>query len=87
MWRNHRTSPQHSDPRTPPTAAPLFDAAADSGELENVIDVQPERAAELRAHAERLLAAKETPWGVDSEKVVIDEMQLNQLRALGYSIR
>ena len=65
----------------------LFDASADPAEDVDVIDEQPQRAAELRAHAEEFLAPKETPWGVVPTKVELDEMQLNQLRALGYVIQ
>jgi len=63
----------------------LFDASTDQRELRNVIEAQPKLAQQLRDEADRYLAA-EPPWGSDTETLEMDEMQLNQLRALGYKI-
>ena len=64
----------------------LFDASRDPEEMRNVISEQPEIAAELRTRAQQFLEPKETAWGVEPTQVHIDEMQLNQLRALGYAL-
>lgn len=64
----------------------LFDAAADSGELENVIEKHPEVAARLRAQADGLIKNTQTPWKETVPPLELDEIQLNQLRALGYAV-
>jgi len=35
---------------------------------------------------ERYRRDSEPPWGVESPKIEIDELRLNQLRALGYRV-
>ena len=62
----------------------LFDTALDPAELENVLGERPEEAEEFRAAAERYLEL--TPPWAPVERLELDEMQLNQLRALGYSL-
>jgi len=62
----------------------LFDAAVDPAELENLAEERPEVVARLRAVADERLAA-EPPWG-ESPRRDINELELNQLRALGYQI-
>jgi len=52
----------------------------------DVLESAPEVAQALRERAAAFLTPKPTPWGVAPVKVEIDEMQLNQLRALGYVI-
>jgi arylsulfatase A-like enzyme len=69
-----------------PTFEALFDAAADSSELENVIDLQPEIATRMREQAKEHLAADPEPWGVEAPTLEIDEIRLQQLRALGYKV-
>jgi arylsulfatase A-like enzyme len=62
----------------------LFDTRADAGELHDLLDEEAETAARLGGLAESYL--NETPpWSVP-DSLEIDEVQLNQLRALGYSI-
>jgi hypothetical protein len=39
-----------------------------------------------RALADGYLADNQPPWGVPAEVVELEEMQLNQLKALGYNI-
>jgi len=78
--------------RTPPppaarggeTLEELFDRTADPAELENLADERPEAVARLRAIAEERMA-DEPPWG-ESPRRDINELELNQLRALGYQI-
>jgi arylsulfatase A-like enzyme len=62
----------------------LYDRKADPGEEKNLIAEKPEVAAELRALTEELMADE----GAVPEPTVqeIDDLRLNQLRALGYAI-
>jgi arylsulfatase A-like enzyme len=76
-----RNPPATSD--QPPTEE-LFDAASDPREMEDVIDSQPEVAERLRQVAQAQLEAV-PPWG-EAPKRDIGELELNQLRALGYAI-
>jgi arylsulfatase A-like enzyme len=62
----------------------LFDFARDPRERENQLEAQPEVAKRLREDADLYLASKPT-WN-QGPKLGLDELQLNQLRALGYSV-
>lgn len=62
----------------------LFDRDQDRAELSNLASEQPERVDRLRAIAEAHLQEKPS-WG-EAPKRELDEMELNQLRALGYAI-
>jgi arylsulfatase A-like enzyme len=62
----------------------LFDAERDAHERENRLDAEPEVAARLREKADAYLASS-PPWK-DSPTLELDELQLNQLRALGYAV-
>ena len=62
----------------------LFDADSDPAELENVSSKEPEVAERLRALAEAHLESAPS-WG-EAPKREIGELELNQLRALGYAI-
>ncbi len=62
----------------------LFDAERDPDELENIVSSHSEIVDRLRRVAESQLAA--TPiWG-EPPKRELDELELNQLRALGYAL-
>jgi len=63
----------------------LFDVEGDRHGLENRIAEEPEVAKRLRATADDYLASKSAFEG-DSKTLELDEMELNQLRALGYAI-
>ena len=54
-------------------------------ETRNVLEGNPEIAGRLREEAERYLQST-PPWNQDIPTVELDEMELNQLRALGYSL-
>ena len=69
-----------------PRIESLFDAGSDPLERENVIESNPEIAADMRSLAEEYLASPPPPWGTGPVSVEIDEMEANQLRALGYAI-
>jgi len=62
----------------------LFDATDDPGELENRARDNPEELERLRGAAEAYLE-NQPYWGKAPTRE-IDEMELNQLRALGYAI-
>lgn len=62
----------------------LFNSESDPGELDNLIESQPEVADRLRDAGDDWLA-EEPPWG-EAPKREIGELELNQLRALGYAI-
>ena len=60
----------------------LFDTGADPAELRSVVAERPELAAEMRERADAM--AKIDPvWG-QPEEVLLKELELRQLRALGY---
>ncbi len=63
----------------------LFDSRDDARELRNLIDVQPEVMARLREKAQQYLQ-QQPPWKEAPPDLEMDEMQLNQLRALGYKL-
>ena len=58
----------------------------DRFETRNVLAANPEIASRLRDEALRYLQST-PPWDDDVPTVELDEMELNQLRALGYSVR
>ncbi len=63
----------------------LFDASSDAAELRNVIAARPEDAQQMRQEVARYLEGT-PPWGGETQTLEMDEIQLNQLRALGYKI-
>jgi arylsulfatase A-like enzyme len=63
----------------------LFDAHRDPEEREDHLAESPEEAERMRARVQRYLDS-EPPWGERPSPLEIDEMQLNQLRALGYRV-
>ncbi len=63
----------------------LYDAGHDARELEDRTEDEPEVAARLREQAKQYLAL-EPPWKGPAPQLELDELQLNQLRALGYAV-
>jgi arylsulfatase A-like enzyme len=63
----------------------LYDAGRDPLEREDVLAVEPEVAGRLREIAEGYLEAQ-PPWTDGTPTLELDEIQLNQLRALGYAV-
>ena len=63
----------------------LFDAGSDPDERRNVHADQPEVVTRLRTVASDYLKLQ-PPWKDSAPDLELDEMQLNQLRALGYKI-
>lgn len=68
------------------TREELFDGASDELELRNLVAEQPEVAERLRALGRSYLESPPAPWGVETPTLEMDEIQLNQLRALGYAV-
>jgi arylsulfatase A-like enzyme len=64
----------------------LFDRRADPLERDDVLDEHPEVAGRMRELARAYLEPRPAPWGVETPTVELDEMELNQLRALGYAV-
>ncbi len=62
----------------------VFDLATDPTEHKNLRKAPPAWAAELRPQLDASFAGK-SPWG-EADRVDLDEMELNQLRALGYVV-
>ena len=63
----------------------LYDVDLDPAERNEIADGREEEKKELLEEVESYLE-REPLWQGGSEEVEIDEMQLRQLRALGYSI-
>jgi arylsulfatase A-like enzyme len=63
----------------------LYDATKDPQELEDQTEKEPEVAERLREQAKQYLAS-EPPWKTPTKQLQLDELQLNQLRALGYAV-
>ena len=70
-------------PVTPPGRDQLFDHKADPKEIIDVTAAHPEVVADLRARIDEYLAVPEADWG-GAVETDIDDMRLEQLRALGY---
>ena len=51
-----------------------------------MISEAPDLAADLRALAEEYLDSPDPPWGSGPVEVELDDMEINQLRALGYAV-
>jgi arylsulfatase A-like enzyme len=64
----------------------LFDASTDPAELTDLLTERAEDAERLRSAAAGYLNPPPPPWGEEAPELDIDEIELNQLRALGYSI-
>ena len=70
-----------------PAGAQLFDRSKDEGELEDLVESQPEVADKFRRLAESFAEdSPPAPWGVETPTLEMSEIQLNQLRALGYAL-
>lgn len=70
-----------------PPRLELFDSSKDPDALNNVADEHPEMAERLSSLARTYLDhSPDPPWGDAAPALEIDEIQLNQLRALGYQI-
>jgi arylsulfatase A-like enzyme len=64
----------------------LYDATNDPREEKDHLAEQAQRAEAMRALADAYLATPPAPWAQQTQTLELDELQLNQLRALGYAI-
>jgi arylsulfatase A-like enzyme len=70
-----------------PKSSELYDKLRDPREQQNLAGDQPEVTEDLAGKAKAYLESRPPPWGDDAPTVEIDEMQLNQLRAIGYGVK
>jgi arylsulfatase A-like enzyme len=70
-----------------PERTELYDKSADPHEQRNIAGEQPEVTETLKERVVGYLKSRPPPWGEDAPSVEIDELQLNQLRALGYGVQ
>jgi len=70
-----------------PERTELYDKSADPREQRNIAHQKPEVTERLKELAVGYLKSPPPPWGEDAPSVEIDEMQMNQLRALGYGVQ
>lgn len=70
-----------------PKRTQLYDLERDPGEHANVYDPQDPDAQRLTGLAKGYIDGAEPPWGVEAKEVELDDLRLNQLRALGYVIK
>jgi arylsulfatase A-like enzyme len=70
-----------------PRRSKLFDLAKDPGEQHNLFDENDAESQRLLQMAREHRENAESPWGEAPGEVELDELRLNQLRALGYVIR
>ena len=65
----------------------LFDKEADPAEATNVAEVHPEVASALHEKVKAYLGRDSAPWPEEAVSIDMDDMDLNQLRALGYGVQ
>ena len=70
-----------------PDRPQLFDKENDPAESRNLAQNEPEVVEDLSAGVERYLEMNEAPWGDAAPVIEIDDMQLQQLRAIGYGVQ
>ena len=71
---------------TDPSRDELYDLANDPGEQKNLVGLADDQPEVFKGHVEEYLDSPAPPWGSETPTVELDDMQLNQLRALGYAI-
>jgi len=70
-----------------PKQSELYDKGADPREQQDLAAQQPELTESLNELAVGYLESRPPPWGDDAPVIEIDEMEMNQLRALGYGVQ
>ena len=73
-------------PLDDPEKTEFYDWSDDPGEQNDRAAERAEDIANYRRLADDYISRDEPPWGVDAGTVELKEMQLNQLKALGYRI-
>lgn len=69
-----------------PTQPKLFDKLEDPQELRDIASREPSHTRDLVARVEAYLDDTAAPWGESAAVIEIDDMQLQQLRAIGYGV-
>jgi arylsulfatase A-like enzyme len=64
----------------------LYDRAADPGERKNLAHAEPAASERLLGLVKGYAADAQAPWGSPAPEIVLDDLRLNQLRALGYVV-
>jgi len=70
-----------------PARLQYFDREHDRAEQRDLAQERPDAVAPLHALLEEYRGSARSPWGEPPMEIELDEMRLNQLRALGYVIR
>jgi len=70
-----------------PARPELFDKESDPREQRNLAEREVEVAERLTEQVETYLEPTSPPWGEEAPLIEIDEMQLRQLRAIGYGVQ
>lgn len=70
-----------------PERSTLYDVRNDPGEQQDLYSEDDPEAERLAGMAKEYLEVAESPWGVETPTIELDELRLNQLRALGYVIK
>jgi len=73
-------------PINDPEKAEIYDWATDPGEQNDQAGERADEVAKFVEMATRYVSDDDPPWGVAAGTIEIEEMQLNQLKALGYRI-
>ncbi len=78
-WRyvHHASDPDRDE---------LYDLASDPREQRNIVGRSADQPETFKRHVEEYLESPDPPWGSETPTVELDDLQLNQLRALGYAI-
>ena len=74
-------------PAAQPLEVELYDKEADPAKQRSLADEHTEVVADLTAVTYRYFESRPPPWGTDAPTVELDEMEMNQLRALGYGVQ
>ena len=69
-----------------PNSVAFYDWSTDPGEATNRAAENPPELQSMIERIDRYLKDSEPPWGVESPTIEVDELRLNQLRALGYRV-
>ena len=70
-----------------PERTELYHKTEDPSERRNLVEVEPEVTEALKEKAVDYLKSPPPPWGDEAHTIEIDELQLHQLRALGYGVQ
>ena len=64
----------------------FYDSSTDPREATNLLEESPSKLQPMLERVDRYRSDSKPPWGVESPTVEVDELRLNQLRALGYRV-